>query len=305
MFKLRRFFNQNKSLIITIIIIILAVFIGLRLLNYFTKIQNEQNKQEYENININNTYNRDYEIISGETKDENIYFLETDVIKNFIDYCNERNYEEAYNMLTQNCKEIIFPNLETFINEYAEKIFNEKRDYNVQAWKANIYRVKYTKDLLANGKTTDSDFIEDYISVNGEKLNINNYLGTNTIKSNEEKANVTIDVQKIDYYMDYIDIKLKIKNERKTSIMLNDRDNSENIYVEDDGELKYTAFLHELTDEEFIIGAGQEKEISIRFDIPYNKSGDLKSLNMMNMIADYEQYQSTENSRLIQFNIEL
>ena len=89
MFKIRRFFNQNKTLIITIIVIVVAFFIGLKLINYFVKIQNEKTIEENANKTVNNTYNRDYEIISGDTKDENTYKSENNTIKNFINYCND------------------------------------------------------------------------------------------------------------------------------------------------------------------------------------------------------------------------
>ena len=86
MFKIKRFFNQNKTLIITIIIIVVAAFLGLRLLNYFVKMENERIRQQNANKTVEDTYNRDYEIMSGDTKSENTYTSESNKIKNFINY---------------------------------------------------------------------------------------------------------------------------------------------------------------------------------------------------------------------------
>ena len=69
-------------------------------------------------------------------------------------------------------------------------------------------------------------------------------------------------------------------------------------------ELKYVAFLHELNDDEFIIGSGSSKTVSIKFDSPYTKADEITSLCITNMISNYEQYQQLGDSRLIQFFIE-
>ena len=97
--------------------------------------------------------------------------------------------------------------------------------------------------------------------------------------------------------MDYSIIKMNILNGRNTSIMLNSEDYADNVYLKDDKDLKFVAFLHELSQDEFIIEAGKSKEISIKFDVPYS--------NMDNIIANYEQYQQVGDSRVIQISIGL
>ena len=137
--KLKRIFNQNRKIIFSVIIILIVSFVLLRLLNHLAKVQNEENMNN--NVNQPITYNRDYEIISGERKDTDTYNKEHSVIENFLEYCNSKEFEKAYDMLTQECKDVIYPSLETFISEYGEKVFSIKRDYNIQAWTSNIYKL--------------------------------------------------------------------------------------------------------------------------------------------------------------------
>ena len=105
--------------------------------------------------------------------------------------------------------------------------------------------------------------------------------------------------------MDYSIIKMNILNGRNTSIMLNSEDYADNVYLKDDKDLKFVAFLHELSQDEFIIEAGKSKEISIKFDVPYSKIDQIESFNMDNIIANYEQYQQVGDSRVIQISIGL
>ena len=291
--KIKRFFNQNRKVILIITIMIISAFVGLRLLNYFVRIQNEEKKEE--KSNITRTYNRDYEIASGESKDEDSYYLENELIERFLNYCNDKDFEKAYNIIAQDCKDALFPNLETFVKEYGEKIFDKQKDYNIQAWNSNTYRVRITEDLLSTGQTGDENYIEDYISINGsEKLNINNYLSTIKMYEEQDKANVNISIRQVE-----------VKNNRDTSIMLNTPENSENVYLLTDDESKYVAFLHELSDDELIIGAGESQNISMKFDIPYLAVNKVVSFNLDNVIANYEQYKEIEGSRIIQFSIDI
>ena len=192
--RIRRFFNQNRELIVRIIIIVVACFVALKLINYVAKIKKEQNSnQANTTLTTNNrSYDRDYAIASGERKNENTYYKENNVINTFFDFCNDKNFEEAYKLLSDECKSVLYPDVETFTKQYGEKLFNEKKDCIIQAWYSNIYRIKITADLLASGSTGETDYIEEYCCVIGEKLNINNFIGMNKMNKIVEKANVTI-----------------------------------------------------------------------------------------------------------------
>ena len=105
--------------------------------------------------------------------------------------------------------------------------------------------------------------------------------------------------------MDYLDLTINVQNNRETSIMLNTMDFADNVYLLDNNDSKFVALLHEIPEDEFIIGAGKSQDVTIRFDMPYSKVDDIESFNMDNVIADYEQYKELGDSRAIQFSIEI
>ena len=101
------------------------------------------------------------------------------IIDNFVTYCNNGEIEEAYNLLSEECKEELFPDLETFKNNYHSKIFTDYKMYNLMAWinsdNCFTYKVEITEDILTTGGASELN-IEDYYTIvknnNEYKLNI-------------------------------------------------------------------------------------------------------------------------------------
>ena len=80
-------------------------------------------------------------------------------ISKFIKYCESKEIEKAYEMLSIKCKEEKYSNLEEFQNKFIKKIFNLNID-NYKIKKENdIYLVLLTEDMLITGKTTNSNQI--------------------------------------------------------------------------------------------------------------------------------------------------
>ena len=94
--KLIRLYNKNKKLIIMVIVIIIAVIIGIQLLNYFAKMNNENKSISNNSQNQSIDNGKTYQIIDGDSKDENTYISQKNIIEEFIDMCNNKEYEEAY-----------------------------------------------------------------------------------------------------------------------------------------------------------------------------------------------------------------
>ena len=80
----------------------------------------------------------------------------------FVEYCNNQKYVEAYNMLSDGCKEYLYPTQEDF-DVYAKSIFNTKKNYNIQNYSVNddvyIYNLRILDDVLATGLTGEEDLI--------------------------------------------------------------------------------------------------------------------------------------------------
>lgn len=163
--KLIRLYNQNRFIFWLIIIIIALIFIVLQTLNSLVKQGNEDRKSEMlqnainqantmQNQTIQNKVQGEKSISTGE-KVVNAKSNE-ELIKEFVKCCNEGKIENAYNMLTQECKEALYPSLERFKNVYVDRIFYITRLYGLENWYSTVnydtYYVKYTENILESRK---------------------------------------------------------------------------------------------------------------------------------------------------------
>ena len=151
--KIIRFYNQNRYLFWAIVVTIVGIVGLIHALNHNIEKQNEKNVQISANINNNVVKNtnidENYTVISG----KKLNYVTTNIIKSFIEYCNTGEVEKAYQLLSDDCKEILYPDLETFTKQYVNRIFNSKKLFACQAMitdaEYHTYQINFTEDMLA------------------------------------------------------------------------------------------------------------------------------------------------------------
>lgn len=320
MHKLIKLYNENRFVIIVIIIMIALGIIVLQTLN---KLAEEERKAKLENIakeTNSSTSSQSTTISDGNTsaitgqKVKNS-IANTEIIKQFVKYCNEGQVENAYNMLTDDCKERIYPSLERFKTMYYEKIFKINRMYTLENWyeegNSATYYIKYTEDVMASGNTESKNNMSDYITVTKQQmtncLNINSYVGTKTINKSQVQNGINIEITKIHMYMDYTILDLKVRNLSKDTIILDTKENQDTLYLYDLKGVKYTAFLNENSAEELKVSKNMEIKTDIKFNKRYNPtSRDLSGLVLKDVVTNYENYTSkTEAKKAIKFDISI
>lgn len=320
MHKLIKLYNENRFVIIVIIIMIALGIIVLQTLN---KLAGEERKAKLENIAKeanSSTSSQSTTISDGNTsaitgqKVKNS-IANTEIIKQFVKYCNEGQVENAYNMLTYDCKERIYPSLERFKTMYYEKIFKINRMYTLENWyeegNSATYYIKYTEDVMASGNTEAKNNTSDYITVTKQQmtncLNINSYVGTKTINKSQVQNGINIEITKIHMYMDYTILDLKVRNLSKDTIILDTKENQDTLYLYDLKGVKYTAFLNENSTEELKASKNMEIKTDIKFNKRYNPtSRDLSGLVLKDVVTNYENYTSkTEAKKAIKFDISI
>ena len=286
MHKLIRFYNQNRALVIAIIGIIALIIIMIQVMNSFAKEQKQKTLENITKDKNSSTNNQSTTILDGnksaltgeEVKDSN---SSKEQIKQFIKHCNEGKVEEAYNMITDECKERIYPSLERFKKSYYNRIFYIKRMYSLENWyttnRFNTYSIKYTEDVLATGNTNSKDNQSDYITVvrtEGTKcINLNGYVGSQNINRTQSKNGITVTIGKMYIYMDYAILDLEVKNQTNNTIIIDTRENGQSMYLYDENRVKYTAFLNENSEEELKVRRNTQSKISIKFNKMYNPTG--------------------------------
>ena len=111
-----RFFNQNRIRIIITILIIAFIFILIYAVNDVL----EQTRTDISQVSnrIEDSSVPSESVISGEEIDEEVTVENTNTIQEFVDYCNNGNYQNAYNLLSEDCKNEVFGTLEEFISNY-------------------------------------------------------------------------------------------------------------------------------------------------------------------------------------------
>ena len=304
MYKLIRFYNQNKKKVWTIILIIVFVLGGIQLLNFWAKTNSNINLKQVDNIlnNNNNSYESltsDKSAISGQSVSSKKLKTDTDIINEFVNYCNEVDIESAYNLLTDECKEVMFPNIENFTNIYYNNVFNTYRTISIQNWSGNIYKVKFSSKVSSVEDLDYTDTKQDYITVienNGEiKLNVNSYIERRKIDKEVEVGNIVVKIENIDIYMDSTVCTFDVKNNSYRTILLDSFSNIESMYIEDSKGVQYPAYTHEISQESLNFGISQRKKINIKYYSRYSSSKDMNKIVFSNVISDYERYNSLKD----------
>lgn len=295
--RLIRWYNRNRkvfwlSIAITVIVIWLP-----RALNEYAK----DKKSIGSSINNTTTYNNNsYSVITGEKVKEETNTENANIINTFIEYCNNQNKEEAYELLSDECKQILYPTLDDFTNKYYNKIFENKKSYNIQAWISDgnfyTYKINLKDDMLSTGNA-DSSSIEDYYTIvkeNSEyKLNINSYIGNVEINKFNETDELKVLVLNKDVFMEYEIYNLSVESKIGKSILLDSLEKVNGMYLEDDNGLHYNSYSHEIVIETLRVRA--IKNIGIKFNKKYSNQNEIEKIVFSDILLDYDEYYKYSN----------
>lgn len=316
MYNIVRFYNQNRRDIWKIVIIIASLILLLQLLNWYVGKTNSKKQ----NLNISNDTtqsnsntvqikSQNSAVTGGKISNERLN-SETDLIEKFLENCNNNKIEEAYGMLTEECKEELYPTVEKFNDNYCEVFLNQYRaSYEIENWFGDTYKVDIVPDILATGKSNNNYKNQDYITikkVEGEyKLNINRYIGRTSIEGTKEQDGIFIKVNYKDVYMDYEKYNITARNNTNKNIFLDSSADVKTMYLEDKNEIKYPAITNEIEKADLRFIGGEEKTLNIKYYTRYSSSKTIMKLVFSNVILDSDKYQSkgSNNETLISVSV--
>lgn len=289
-----RLYNQNRKKFWTIVIVIILVYTLIRLLNYWVKNSNN----EVESTNNIAYYEEGESIISDDDVPEYNREMFGTLISSFLDYCISGNTNDAYNLLSDDCKEELFPHVEDFENLYRSKNFSTSKTYTFQSWTSqttNIYQVKIFDNSLYTGNASFDDYIEDYFNIvyeNGQaKLNISGFVKVEDISKSTTVNNVQIQVNKIHYFMDYCTADIVIQNSSDKTILIDTMEKTNTVFMQSsNNDTKLIGFLSDFSQEDMIVQANNNKNFNIRFNFKYRDSLRIQSINFTDVVMDYEAF---------------
>ena len=305
--KIAEWYINNKTKVLTAIFIIVVIILVSIIVNFLNTLQlnkSQTNTEANVNVQENNAPIGNFtdiyvegteSVVTGEnTSSSQVTIIDT--INQFVQLCNEGNVNEAYNMLSDECKEEVYPSLDSFRNNYYNAIFNgQKKNISVENWVNSIYKVTFENDALSTGVYTQEGTIQDYITVtrnenNELRLNINNYIGREEInKTRTDSSNISITVLRSDTYMDYETYTYSITNNTNNTILLDDKISTDNMYIEDENGNQYTAYIHELSEAQLTITPGETKEITIKYYSRYGSTKNITQVVFNKIILNYNE----------------
>lgn len=285
--KLIRFYNKNRHIVWIVILVVVAIITLIQILNRF--VYEKDNENNSTNEIKSTTFNNNYSVITGQEVTQDI----KDVVDEFINLCNSQKINEAYALLSSESKEVLYPTIDDFTKNYYNKIFNTKKTYICQSWitedNAYTYRVDFTKDMLATGSPSKTSIVDYYTVVkeNDEyKLNINKFIGVEDINATTTSNNITINVNRKKVYIDYEIYDIEVVNKTQKTILLDDMQDADNIYIKDSNDKQYFWYSHEFFESDVEVRRGLTQKISIEFGKEYNPKNKVKKIVFSNIIQD-------------------
>ena len=312
MHKLLQLYNQNRLKVWAIILASIFIIVLIQLLNNFAKEENDNKKISNENEETTQnvvSYNQESESIVSSGKVSDKYKDKFgEIIDEFYTYCVNHQPEKAYQMLSVDNKNLMYPTQKLFEKLYYESKFDGNKQYSFQSWSTYdqiyVYKVKIFDDMLSTGKSSDQDSIEDYITVVPDedtfKLNINSYITRKEINKKDSNDIITAEVGVSDIYMNYQIYTIRLKNNTDKTIILDTRKKTNTTYITDERENRFYAMLYENKEEDMILKPQESKTIKIKFNVAYREELEIEKITFNN-ILNYEEYlnnQEENSSRL-------
>lgn len=286
-----RFYNQNRQWFWVVIGTIVVGIVFIHILNSFVREKTEIEKSSVQTAEEKKQTEKNYSVISG----EQLKADSSKIIDDFLNYCNLGRIEDAYNLLSKDCKEILYPSIESFTNNYYNKIFMNKKTYVYQAMVKNnnlyTYQINFIDDILETGKLSKTSIVDYYTIVvekDGSKLNINKLIEKKEIPYLTENKEIEVKLEYKIVYYDYEVYSFNFKNTRYSTVSLDSFESPKNIFLQDENENKYIWKNYKHVEEELVLNKGVERNIQIIFNREYNPTTKIEKIIFQNVILNNE-----------------
>ncbi len=296
--RLIRYWNQNRRKIIIIALVVVFMFLFIKILNEIAKTQGREEKEN----NIINTENLPIKsIITGERVDAEQTVTNVNLIESFIQKCNQKDIEGAYNMLSDNCKSVLYSNnVENFKTDYYDIIFSVERTADIKNYKnsstQNTYQVVYYEDSLATGNVSNTDVCKDYITTSKKdnRINVNSFIDSQEIDKTVEENGIEIQVIRKKVFIDSEKYDLKITNKNNKTILMNTGKKEQGVYIMDTDNIRYVASSNSIKNSTCMFLPYNIKNIEITYIRNYEGNKTTKRMVFADIVLDNEAYENGE-----------
>lgn len=301
-----RFFKKYGRLII----IVLSIWVIVVIVNSYLK-KNRQN-----NVELKNDYTPDIAVIDyGDISVPKKYQQNVkQTIDSYFKYCNSKEFNKAYNMLSDECKNFLYQdNLDNF-EEYANDFYTGDKRYYLQNYSnidnEYIYEMHIIDDIEKTGGTNGYDEKTEKITVirnkNEYKIANQGYIGNekyNNISAQTEEMLVKVISKDISYSKEAYN--LEVTNKTDKYILISDGTYRDSVTLNLGDQKRAATNTQNAT---FFISPNSTKSMTFIFEKFADDGKDPTEINFNN-VRIYEQYNTSlgpENAEnLFSFNIKL
>lgn len=286
--KIRRFFYNNKKEIFKVVGIIVIIIVAIQILNQLAKKKIAEENSAKKTID----YGRDISAVSNEKKNSNVYKEEKGILETFVKYCNDKDYDSAYSMLSEECREALYPTEKEFKEKYCDINFDIPKTCGFQVWSGNTYKVEIRDDIMSSGKYIKERYNEDFYTIQNNKINIGKLIKRTKFVNTESEGDFKVRIDTMDVFKDYTVINISAINKSDKQALVDPLISDRYIYITDNNGVKYFFSVSEVAKEDVIIKPGETKQIPLKFYITSREDLTLETLSIERMIENYNNYET-------------
>lgn len=293
--KLRHWFRKYKSVIFLAVVIWVIIFIINRFLISYDSVEIPSTTRQ-PNVTVMDSSDKAPSVVQ-ETAEK--------MIEEYVGYCNEGNYQKAFNMLSEDCQRYAFYNdIEEFAKYVLVKLPNP-REYSIQDYsnygKYYVYEVKYIDDILSTGLTNQvySYSTEKIVftknSKGGYDMATGNFISHDDINTVAENEYVKIDIKERTTKYSLETYVVKFTNRTDSTVVIQDNIENGEVNLVLSGE--YRALDN--PDNTIILEPNGEKTATLAFTKFADDGDDSVGIlfSSIRVIEDYKGVNGTEDER--------
>lgn len=306
---IRKFFKKFGKIVFIILFIWLIVFF----INLYLRTRQAQ-------LIATNTYNPDEPIIDygGKVPTKDKETVNT-VLESFLNYCKSKDYENAFHMISEDCKNYLYNNDIEYFKKYVDSVYTTFNNYSYTQNYSNIDDVyiydvtTLNSDILATGTTGGYNTFKDKISIvteNGEKKIANQgYVKKIDVSKEIEDNYIKVKINSKDCSYNQVTYNLEVSNKTDNTIVIADNQANQEITLNIDGEYLRVENIMTLSG---VVRPGQTVELLLVFNkfFDSNREESQINFNYIRVMPEYNSEMSLEEqrekaNRIYSLNIEL
>ena len=275
---IRNFFRKHGRVILIIFVIWLIIFLA----NLYLKVRPVK-------IELQSSYEPDTPVMDeGDSVPKRLVGDINETIDSYFNFCNSKDYESAFNMLTTDCKERVYSNDINQFKNYVDTIFDNYKIYNLQNYSniddTYIYNIRILDDISATGTTGQYNTYEEKIVVHHDdkefKISNQGYIGKKDINKEIENDDIKVKAIKKEISYSREEYTLELRNKTDSYMMISD-DSATNQIILNLGNQERQAL--NITNFHIILEPGEIRTVTLLFDKYCDDEIDPVSINFNNV----------------------